>query len=191
MHYSSTLTAALTLLLSTRTVSAGPWQAIIPYIDGQCNQPVKNYKLNGNTQPASIWDNTNGWPRVSRYSSPSFPGAEAKTGSGYNVYWKIANPDPTCRVAIMTPYSQQFYGSMSFAAPPGNVILMVAKAGCYFTSIPQGVDISATFCCGTGDCTPLTVGNSALLKREETSLSLFSRASAAVNNAIVTTVPPP
>ena len=164
MHHSHLLQLSLTLFFSANRVLG---QAIIPYKDGQCTQPVTNYTLNGNTEPVSIWDNSNGWPRVSHYSSPAFPGAEAKTGTGYNVYWKIGEPDPGCRVAIMTPYSQSSYGSLGFKAPPGNVVLMAKKAGCYFSSIPSGSDISSTFCCGVGDCKYLSVGNSALLKRDD------------------------
>ena len=182
MHSSKTLGFALTLFLSVSNVQA---QAIIPYKDGQCTQPVTDFKFDGNTQRNDVWDNKNGWPQVSRYSNPSFPGAEAKTGGGYNVYWKIDQPGPSCRVAIMAPYSQPSYGSMAFPAPPGNVILVAGKAGCYFSSIPQGVDIVSTFCCGTGDCAPISVGNSALLKREDASPSLFSRESAASSDSIV------
>ena len=186
MRCSNLLQISLTLFLSAHRVLG---QAIIPYKDGQCTQPVTNYTLNGNTEPASIWDNSNGWPKVSRYSSPTFPGAEAKSGTGYDVYWKIGDPGPGCRVAIMTPYSQSSYGSLGFPAPPGNVVLMAKKAGCYFSSIPSGSDISSTFCCGIGDCKYLSVGNSALLKRadekDDASISLFSRESAATANSIV------
>ncbi len=182
MHFADTLQVAVALFLSACSVQA---QAIIPYKDGQCTQPVTDYKLDGNSEPVSIWDNAAGWPSVSRYSAPTFPGAESKTGGGYTVYWKIAQPGPGCRVAIMQPYGQTMYGSMSFPAPPGNVVLVAAKAGCYYSSVPQGVDLISTFCCGTGDCAPLSVGNAALLKREDTSLSLFSKASAAISDSIV------
>ena len=184
MHYSNLLRVSVTLVLSAHRVLG---QAIIPYKDGQCTQPVTKYTLNGNAEPESIWANSNGWPSVSRYSNPVFPGAEAKSGGGYNVYWKIGEPGPGCRVAIMTPYSQSSYGSLGFHAPPGNVVLVAKKAGCYFSSIPQGQDFSSTYCCGVGDCKYISVGNSALLKREEedASLSLFSRESAAESDSIV------
>lgn len=183
MHFADTLTVAVTLFLSAHSVQA---QAIRPYKDAQCTEPVTDYKVDGNSPPESIWDNTAGWPQVSRYHAPTFPRAEAKVGGGYNVYWKIDQPGPGCRVAIMAPYGQTMYGSMSFQAPPGNVVLMAGKAGCYFSSIPrEATDLSSTFCCGTGDCAPLSVGNAALLKREDTSLSLFSRTSAAISKSIV------
>ena len=137
MYYPFSHIAMAILPLAGKVLS----QAIVPHLDGQCAKPVKNITTDGSVQDVSVYDNTKGWPSFSYYSSPGFGGAASTTGSGNNVYWQIGQPGPGCRAVIMTLYSQGGYGSLGFAAPPGNVIVNAKNAGCYFSNIP----VSRTF----------------------------------------------
>lgn len=150
-----------------------------PYKDGQCKEPVDNFTTNGNV--VGLGD-LEGFPNARYWDNVGFGGAESNI-SGFDVWWKIEEPDNNCGVALMQEYSQGFWGDLPFNQPPGNVVMMAKKAGCVFSHIPVSdtsamigeriltagqlnTNIMGSFCCGSGDCTALSVGNTALSKRD-------------------------
>lgn len=134
----STVSACGLLLVANRVVAEDSY-ALIPHLDPQCTQPIESGTANGFPATDATFANSAGvhnFPYYTPINQPTFPGAEAKVGSGYDVYWKIGDLGPQCRVLLALQYSQSSYGSMGFAAPPGNTILAVKNAGCYYSSIP-------------------------------------------------------
>jgi len=134
----STVTACGLLLVANKAVAQDSY-ALLPYLDPQCTQPVEGATVSGHTANNMTFANTNGahnFPYWTPIVNPEFPGAEAKVGSGYGVYWQIGELGPQCRVVLALQYSQSTYGSLGFSAPPGNTILAAKNAGCYYSSIP-------------------------------------------------------
>lgn len=135
----STVTACGLLLFANRVVAQAFPHQLLPYLDPQCSQPVEGATVRDHMVNNMTFANTNGahdFPYWTPIIEPTFPGAEAKTGSGYDVYWQIDDPGNTCRVVLASQYSQTNYGSLGFSAPPGNTILAAKGAGCYYSSIP-------------------------------------------------------
>ncbi|KAF2488693.1 hypothetical protein BU16DRAFT_568212 [Lophium mytilinum] len=103
------------------------------------------------------------------FDNLQFPGATFATGSSaYNVWWKAAKDEDHCRIALMTDYSQWHYNQLGGPIQPyGNVIINAGRdGGCYFSAIPEGSNLSGTFCCGVGDCALISAGNDALTLRK-------------------------
>jgi hypothetical protein len=61
------------------------------------------------------------------------------------VWWDIAEPDPTCQIIIMSPVKAQVSG-----ANCGDIVVAATHAGCYPSLIKDTFMIQ--FCCGSGDC---------------------------------------
>ncbi|KAK0515377.1 hypothetical protein JMJ35_002756 [Cladonia borealis] len=145
-------------------------QNYLPYIDGQCTKPVTNFTINGNVEDVTSSFSLEGFPAAARFSNPGFGGAESQDGSGYDVWWKTSPVDVGCGQALMQAYSQGSYGDLAFNAPAGNVIMFSNGEGCIYSHIPLGVELEGSFCCGTGDCGALSVGDASFAKRDTSTI---------------------
>ena len=61
-------------------------QQHLPYIDGQCTQPVQNFTVSGNVADPNATSQLQGFSNFASLDSPTFGGAEADMSGGYNVY---------------------------------------------------------------------------------------------------------
>lgn len=134
-----TLAATAQILFTTGVQSQSSYNQIYtPFLDAQCNTPVKSVIVNGNNS-TDVYDTfqTPGIPDASFWTNPVFENqSTAASGSGIDIWWKVAEQDPGCGVALMVGYSQQTYGHMDFVAPSGNVIMFANTPGCYYSQIP-------------------------------------------------------
>ncbi|KAF2500857.1 hypothetical protein BU16DRAFT_535394 [Lophium mytilinum] len=148
--------------------------SLIPYSDSSCKNPIDasyndNPHKNGDTGYFDLGGGISSWSGAYWFMDTDFPGAQTPSGSSaYNVWWKNGQElDPSCRLALLTEYSQTTYGRLGVdpVQPPGNVIVNAGRDGCFYSNIPVGANIAGTFCCGGGDCKSLAVGNTALTRR--------------------------
>ncbi|KAI9035482.1 uncharacterized protein KD926_003445 [Aspergillus affinis] len=146
---------------------------ITPHLDAQCSNATSfksgmdgvDRDTKDSVEPKGI---SHKMSPVHWYDSIEFPKEAAGEGSGaYDVWWRVEDLDPGCRFALINSYTQKSYGMVPGVEMPGNQILNVGETGCFYSSLPALQDIAATFCCGTGDCGGMNLGNSALDKREE------------------------
>ena len=102
---------------------------LTPYSDASCKKEIKDYS------PAGKFDAGEGirsdFP-AHWYDEASFP--------DQTVYWKVPELDSNCRVALMTQYAVESYGTLPGDRAPGKVILNVGEPGCYYSSLPVSVE---------------------------------------------------
>jgi len=147
--------------------AAGP--LLTPYADGECTNQVPAWTYtsrNGTRYTNQPFDTGAG---VSAFGNSTLKGnyeaysnikisTPANPGSlGSNIYWKVTGLDDTCRLIMMAPYAQTQHGTNI----PGNIILNAgSKDTCYYTD--PGETMYLSFCCGTGDCSAFSVGETVL-----------------------------
>ena len=136
---------ALTYISALSTVlslTAQVHSQLTPYLDGQCTQAVQGVTVDDQPVTPNDLANSHGFHDPLQpwtvLQHPTFPGAEVKDSSGYNVYWKIDQPGPGCTVVFMQEYSQQSYGDLNFTQPPGNTIGAARTKGCLYTNLQVG-----------------------------------------------------
>ena len=104
-------------------------QVYKPYLDAQCKTPANT------TDPYNDFS-VPGVP-LSNYWEPVFLNASTPaSGSASNIWWKVGEQDLGCGVALMTAYSQTYWGRLSFDVASGNVIMFANTPGCYYSEIP-------------------------------------------------------
>jgi len=128
--------------------------AFTAHPDGQCAKG-----LNGVDNVFQL-DKAQGFPNYTTIKAPKFPGAEATTGGGWNVYWSIPQPASGCRYQVMLPFRQ---ASGTVGYPGGNEIINVGRQGCYFGNIPTDSDVYLSYCCGSADCQKASLNSTSLL----------------------------
>ncbi|KAF2141609.1 uncharacterized protein K452DRAFT_358738 [Aplosporella prunicola CBS 121167] len=129
---------------------------LTPYSDASCKKEIKNYS------PAGKFDAGEGIKSITPahwYDEANFP--------DQTVYWKVPELDSNCRVALMTQYAVENYGTLPGDRAPGKVILNVGEPGCYYSSLPHGGDIAWSYCCGSDECAILGGNSAALSKRSD------------------------
>jgi hypothetical protein len=72
---------------------------ITAHPDGNCEQPLA-------PGASDIFYNIKQYPGHSTNSSVAFPGAEAKSGGSFDVWFNMGKPELHCRNIIMVPFSQ-------------------------------------------------------------------------------------
>lgn len=96
------------LLASITVASTVQAQSYLPYSDGQCKNLITNFTVRqaGSDVPTNVTSSfyLPGLPNALWWDSPKFNGAEAKEGSGYDVWWKVGPTDNMCGVALMQQY---------------------------------------------------------------------------------------
>ena len=161
---------ALSALLFSTQVTA--YAKIKLYTDGQCQEPVEGARWGssaGLDNELKYLEITNGVRDFQDFSNPivdpTFPGTNS-TGAGSVVYFDVPQPDHTCAYIIMTDYkANKYYGDNPL---PGMALIWAAQAGCYYSEIPAHASLFTTYCCGSGDCSTVDLGQTSILpnKRE-------------------------
>ncbi|KAF2814335.1 uncharacterized protein BDZ99DRAFT_516940 [Mytilinidion resinicola] len=93
--------------------------SLIPYSNSSCKNPI-NASYNDNPHKNGDYGYFDPGEGISSWSDPywfmdtDFPGAQTPSGSSaYNVWWKNGQDlDPSCRLALLTEYSQMTYGRL-------------------------------------------------------------------------------
>ncbi|KAH0007121.1 hypothetical protein KCU78_g11936, partial [Aureobasidium melanogenum] len=46
---------------------------------------------------------------------------------------------------------------------PGMALIWASKAGCYYAEVPAQASLFTTYCCGSGDCSTIDLGQTSIL----------------------------
>ena len=141
---SSLLAAAV--LLSIAPSATAATTPIIPCKRGWGDSNGCGFPANASAVTPTAWD------KATTVHNFTLPGAEAKLGGGYDVYWSVGHIDETCRVIITQPFTQEEHDEKL----SGNVILSVSHPGCYYAHIAG--DFAVGYCCGNSDCSNAGAG---------------------------------
>lgn len=156
---------ALSAILFSSKVAA--YAQIKLYSDGQCQNAIEGATWGsdiGLDNQLNYLEITNGVRDVQDFSNPIsypvFPGTNT-TGGGSVVYVDVPEPDNTCAYVIMTDYQggRQYGGNPL----PGMALVWASKAGCYYAEVPVDVSLFTTYCCGSGDCSTIDLGQTSIL----------------------------
>ncbi|KAK6006726.1 hypothetical protein QM012_005734 [Aureobasidium pullulans] len=161
----SMILAALSALLFSTEVTA--YAQIKLYSDGQCQNAIEGATWGsdiGLDNQLNYLEITNGVRDVQDLSNPVsdpvFPGTNT-TGGGSVVYFDVPEPDNTCAYVIMTDYiADKQYGDNPL---PGMALIWASRAGCYYAEVPTGNSLFTTYCCGSGDCSSIDLGQTSIL----------------------------
>ncbi|KAI5867343.1 hypothetical protein GGS23DRAFT_592663 [Durotheca rogersii] len=129
-----------------------------PFRDNKCTSEITvlsdGEQVGGNTLiiDRSITDWTHAAGRY--YDNLTFPDApstdENGCGTGAQViYWKVDQPDPTCRVILMKDSSMQWEVMTDL---PGIMMIRAENEGCYYGPVEPNGNLITSFCCGVDDC---------------------------------------
>jgi len=164
---SKSLVALSALLFSSHVAG---YAKIKLYSDGQCQEPIEGARWGANVgldNQLNYLEVTNGVRDLQDYSNPivdpTFPGTNS-TGAGSVVYFDVPQPDHSCAYIIMTDYqANKYYGDNPL---PGMALVWAAQAGCYYSEIPAHASLFTTYCCGSGDCSTVDLGQTSNIQRK-------------------------
>ena len=157
---------ALSALLFSSEVAA--YAQIKLYSDGQCQNAIEGATWGsdvGLDNQLNYLEITNGVRDGQDFSNPVsdpvFPGTTNATGGGSVVYFDVPEPDNTFAYVIMTDYQvNKQYGDNPL---PGQAIIWASKAGCYYAEVQTHASLFTTYCCGSGDCSTIDLGQTSIL----------------------------